>query len=45
MSKTKDKRSDIVCGTKPKRFGIVPELVLLIADRIDLAQNLLSWTK
>jgi hypothetical protein len=30
MSKTrKDKRSDIVLKKKPKRFGIVPELVLL----------------
>jgi hypothetical protein len=25
--KRKDKRSDIVFKTKPKRFGIVPELV------------------
>jgi hypothetical protein len=32
MSKTKDKRSDIVLETKPKRFGIVPEFVLLITD-------------
>jgi hypothetical protein len=27
--KIKDKRSDIVVETKPKRFGIVPEIVLL----------------
>jgi hypothetical protein len=43
--KWKDKRSDIVLETKPKRFGIVPEFVLLKADYFELAQNLLSWTK
>jgi hypothetical protein len=29
MSKRKDKRSDIVLETKPKRFGIVPEFFLI----------------
>ncbi len=43
--KWKDKRSDIVSETKPKRFGIVPEFVLLKADCFDLVQNLLSWTE
>jgi hypothetical protein len=43
--KRKDKRSDIVSETKPKRFGIVPEFVLLRTDCFDLVQNLLSFTK
>jgi hypothetical protein len=30
--KRKDKRSDIVLETKPKRFGIVPEFVSLKTD-------------
>jgi hypothetical protein len=40
--------SDVVNSnleTKPKRFGIVPEFVLLRTDCYDLVQNLLSWTK
>jgi hypothetical protein len=36
----KDKRSDIVLETKPKRFGIVPEFVLFRTDCFDLVQNL-----
>jgi hypothetical protein len=43
--KRKDKRSDIVFGRKPKRFGIVSEFVLLKTDPFDLVQNLLSRTK
>jgi hypothetical protein len=43
--KRKDKRSDIVLETKSKRFGIVPEFVLLRTDCFDLVQNLLSFTK
>jgi hypothetical protein len=31
--------------TKPNRFGIVPEFVLLTTDCIYLVQNPLSWTK
>jgi hypothetical protein len=36
--KRKDKLSDIVLGTKPERFGIVPEFAL------NLVKNLFSWT-
>ncbi len=45
MSKTKGQGSDIVWKMKQKRFGIVPEFVLLRTDCFDLVQNLLSWTK
>ncbi len=41
--KRKDKRSDIVMETTPKRVGIVPEFVLLRTDCFDLVQNLISW--
>jgi hypothetical protein len=45
MSKTKDKRSNIVLETKSKRFEIIPEFVLTKTDWFDLVQNLLFWTK
>ena len=43
--KRKDKRSDIVLETKPKRYGNVSEFLLLKTDCFHLVQNLLSWTK
>ncbi len=44
-AKRKDKRSDIALETKPTRFGIIPEFVLLRTDYFDLIENLFSWTK
>jgi hypothetical protein len=32
-------------GSETKRFGIIPEFLLLKIDCFDLVQNLLSWTK
>ncbi len=43
--KRKDKRSAIVLTTKPKRFGIALEFVLLKTDCFNLVKNLFSWTK
>ncbi len=45
VEKRKDKLSDIVLETKPKRFVSVPEFLLLKTDCFDLVQNLLSWAK
>jgi hypothetical protein len=39
-NKGENKRSDIVLETKPKRFGIVPEFLLLKTYCFDLIQNL-----
>jgi hypothetical protein len=47
-SNVKNERTNVPISfleMKPKRFGIVPEFVLLRADCFDLVQNLFSWTK
>jgi hypothetical protein len=45
MSKTKGITFRYLLETKPKRFGIFPEFLLLKTDCFDLVQNLLTWAK